>query len=303
MQPSDVAATSEFFQCGNLILSVFQFTPFQFDHDPKRLTQSNNEFLLLERYLSGAGHGIINDAPTAISSQTLHLVDWSRHYRSVTTRVTGQSIMIPHSLVGYDPSRYPAYLSFQAGSTVGSLLCAVLEQFSGAMRASNPDEASLCADLCVSIVRRCLQGRDDVCTQDISESARRALARAYIERNLSDPELSADTICKELKVSRATLYRLFAEEGGVARYIDRLRLERCFEGLRGAPSRRGEVRRIAEAWGFHEASTFNKKFRRHFDMAPIDCLGSNSLEPLDSMGHCRLWPINDWLQSPLISNK
>lgn len=291
----EVAAASEFFLCDGVILTDFRFTPLHFDHDPKKLNEFDNEFLLLERYLAGQGHGIVGDTVTAVGPQRLHLVDWSRRYRTVTTQVKGQSVMIPHDLVGYDPSRYAAYFSLETRSTEGRLLCVVFDQFCAAMREGRTDEASVCAGLCTELVNRLLRGVDRRNKDERHSQVDAALAHSYIQQHLSDPALGPDTLCKELKISRATLYRIFANEGGVARYIDKLRLQRCFDSLLDAPRRRGEVRRIAEAWGFHEASSFNRKFRRHYNIAPSDCLGAERADVVNHLDIPLLWPITNWL--------
>lgn len=293
---NDVAATSDFFLCDGVILADFRFTPLHFDHDPSKLTQFDNEFLLLERYKCGEGQGIIDGTVTTVGPQRLHLIDWSRRYRTVTTEVTGQSVMIPHELVGYDPSSCAAYFSLEASSTEGRLLCVVFDQFCADIRDGRADEASVCANLCTELVKRFIRGADRKSKDDRHSHVDVALAHSFVQQHLSDPTLGPGRLCRELNISRATLYRIFAKEGGVARYIDKLRLRRCFDLLLDAPHRRGEVRRIAEAWGFHEAASFNKKFRRHFNMAPSDCLGAERPDAANNTDIPLLWPINDWLQ-------
>lgn len=293
---TEVTASSEFYLCDRVIFSSFRFTPFQFDRNPKKLKEFDTEYLLIERYLAGEGHGIVADMKMAVNPQTFQIIDWSRRQRSITTHVTGQSFMIPHDLVDYDPSGLPPYFSISTKSTAGHLLEAVFDQFSAAAHGGRLGEASICSELCINLVKRLVHGVDHKEKDTADSRVGAALARRFVLRELADPRLEPDKVCTELNISRATLYRFFAEEGGVTRYIDKLRLQRCFDALLDAPSRRGEVRRIAESWGYHDAALFNKKFRRHFDIAPSDCLGSARSEQCEGTNICVTWPVNTWLK-------
>lgn len=90
----------------------------------------------------------------------------------------------------------------------------------------------------------------------------------YIEAHLADPALGVDGICRYLRCSRATLYRLFGEQGGVQEYIRRRRLVACFKAI-GAP---GQAHRriydIALDFGFTSPSHFSHLFRAHFGVTP-----------------------------------
>ncbi|MGT2493518.1 hypothetical protein ACU4GD_31100 [Cupriavidus basilensis] len=48
--------------------------------------------------------------------------------------------------------------------------------------------------------------------------------RRHVEANLHDPDLSPDSVLASLHLSRASVYRLFEHEGGLAAYIRSRRL-------------------------------------------------------------------------------
>ena len=294
--PREVAATSAFNLYDRVVFSDFSFTPLHFDHNPDKLKEFDTDFLLLERYHSGEATGIVADAVTEVNPTKFHIVDWSRRYKCITTHIAGQSMMIPHKRVRYDPSRFSPYLSFDVASFEGRLLGVAFDQYCAAMRKGKSDEVSLCTELCIRLVWRLLRGNEERNKGDLMARVDAAQARSYIQRNLTDPELGSDKLCSELTISRASLYRLFADEGGVARYIDKLRLQRCFDALLEAPPQRGEVRRIAEMWGFYEPALFNRKFRRQFSMSPSDCLATERPQPSVDMSIGEVWPINQWLR-------
>lgn len=90
---------------------------------------------------------------------------------------------------------------------------------------------------------------------------RREIVRRLIDSNLSNSALGPDFLCRKAGMSRSQLYRLFESEGGVAHYIQRRRLRRCFNELsRNAGAR--SVAAIAEELGFPEPSSFSRSFRK-----------------------------------------
>ncbi len=100
-------------------------------------------------------------------------------------------------------------------------------------------------------------------------ATRKGVVRRLVDLNLSNSALGPDFLCREAGMSRSQLYRLFESEGGVASYIQRRRLRRCFAEL----SRNSEgrsVAMIAEELGFSDPSSFSRSFRREFGLAPRD---------------------------------
>ncbi len=98
------------------------------------------------------------------------------------------------------------------------------------------------------------------------------LARKYIEEHLLDAGLSADVLCREFRVSRSALYRLFEPLGGVSNYIRERRLARAHAAL-SKPGERRYIERIASDHGFNSASQFSRAFREQFGYAPREAVG------------------------------
>lgn len=106
------------------------------------------------------------------------------------------------------------------------------------------------------------------------ESQSKAVAAAlktqialHLEQNLAR-EVSTEEILRLFKISRATLYRMFAPEGGLQRHVAARRLERAFQML---TDDRFATRRIGEiAWicGFQGDAQFSRAFRYRFGHSP-----------------------------------
>ncbi|WP_242681713.1 helix-turn-helix transcriptional regulator [Paraburkholderia hospita] len=92
--------------------------------------------------------------------------------------------------------------------------------------------------------------------------------RRYVQANLQNSDLSAESVLDALGLLRPTLYRLFQHEGGIGAYIRHLRLRQAADDLVRHPSL--AVKDIAYAHGFKSASDFTRAFRRAYDMVPQD---------------------------------
>jgi len=98
----------------------------------------------------------------------------------------------------------------------------------------------------------------------------RERVRDFVDRNLASPELGPESICRGVRVARSRLYALFEDEGGVARYIWRRRLDRARAELADPANRRRSVGEIAYGWGFKSVAHFSRAFRREFGTSPSD---------------------------------
>jgi len=120
-------------------------------------------------------------------------------------------------------------------------------------------------------------------------------ARRFIERQLADERLSIDAICTHLRISRSTLYRLFAGLGGVADYIRDRRLARMHLILSGS-HQRINMGRLAEEHGFKSASHFSRVFRQQFGYSPSEAFGQGP-SAIETRGAHPAIRFDRWLES------
>lgn len=90
--------------------------------------------------------------------------------------------------------------------------------------------------------------------------------RRHVETNLRDPNMSPEGVLASLHLSRASVYRIFEHEGGLAAYIRNRRLRMAADELVRFPHM--QVQDVALGLGFNDVSSFNRAFRRAFDIAP-----------------------------------
>jgi len=98
--------------------------------------------------------------------------------------------------------------------------------------------------------------------------AQSAHIRRYIDDHVAEPDLSAAKIAGTFGISERKLYYLMRAHGGVAAYIQKVRL-RCTKDAIAAPAyRHMKIAEIAERFGFSDPASFSRMFRRCFGMSP-----------------------------------
>jgi len=106
---------------------------------------------------------------------------------------------------------------------------------------------------------------------EVQGSLRRAeldSMKRLVERHLDSPQLSVDFICARSGWSRATVYRLFETEGGLARYIRRRHLLTALRELLSGQHAHRRILDLAVSHQFSSEAAFNRAFRRTFGLPP-----------------------------------
>lgn len=92
-----------------------------------------------------------------------------------------------------------------------------------------------------------------------------------IHRECHDPQLAPERVAALVGCSRATLYRVFAAQGGsVAAAIWSTRIERAHALLTGGQMAHLQIAEIAHRCGFADPPTFNRMFKRRYGMTPLE---------------------------------
>lgn len=99
-----------------------------------------------------------------------------------------------------------------------------------------------------------------------------ARVRRHIEENLTDPALSANTLCEQLGLTKTLLSQAFGSPGKVSDYIRDRRLELAREMIVHsvvAP----EAAELAKIFGFKDGEQFERAFIRYLGCPPAEARG------------------------------
>jgi AraC-like DNA-binding protein len=91
----------------------------------------------------------------------------------------------------------------------------------------------------------------------------------YIEENLRDPALTAESVADGVHLSPRYLRAIFSASGGkVSDYIRRRRLQECARKLRDPAWSGHTLMKIAFSSGFNSAAHFSRSFHEEFGVTP-----------------------------------
>ncbi|SAK45914.1 AraC family transcriptional regulator [Caballeronia catudaia] len=100
------------------------------------------------------------------------------------------------------------------------------------------------------------------------QTAVKEQVKRYVDTHLHEADLTPMKIVEALALKRATIYRWFEQEGGLAAYIRHRRLREAADDIARFPNL--QIADIAFGLGFKSASDFTRAFRRAFDVSPLE---------------------------------
>lgn len=131
-----------------------------------------------------------------------------------------------------------------------------------------------------SLIIACLSppGVRDAAVEQFAGVALIERARRYIQHNLDAIDLTPESVCRALGVSRTRLYQLFEPSGGVLHYIQRRRLLTA-HGALSDPTDNRRIIDVAETVGFSSAANFSRAFSKEFGYSPREARNAATALP------------------------
>lgn len=249
----------------------------RYERTAAQVARSEKDWLVL-RYAIAGSHTLLIDDRVHIRNdpETIVVQDWCLPYVDVSSEYELITIGIPRQLVAAAEhmGRATPAVAWAADSPQGELLRAAIDKLLLNHAAPGEDAAALCAGF-IGLVDGLL-GTEAALLRNRyaeTESSRIDAMKRHIREHLRDPGLGVQTLCDSFHCSRATVYRLFSDEGGVASYIQRQRLHSCMRELtRIQKPPKGVLEQIASAWGFTNPHRFSRLFKAQFDLSPQQAL-------------------------------
>jgi AraC-like DNA-binding protein len=295
-------ATRDPFHCNAADYLVDDLVVFHLRYDahavirtPAQVASGLTDGILVQLYLHGSVRGAVGDVDLYAASDRIVLQDLAYPFSMWTDDSDVIGVIAPRARIGchdWIRNRAPV-ISWPVNSPTGRVLTSALTtlwaELSRAEMASGPVLASSFVGLLNGLLRPSPEYEDDV---------RRALnvaIRRYIADNLDDLALDIDTLRRQFYCSRSALYRLFEQDGGVAKYIRDARLRACLHDLALPSPTRKQIAVTATRWGFENPSHFNRLFRQAFGIAPsaVGGLTLDSEERKRTKYHTET--LNSWL--------
>ena len=272
------------------------------------LRHDDSDHIIIQWYAKGSCHAHNGGRDFIQSSE--HIVMMDLGYESFSSTISPFSevitITIPRELLQeyWGSIDNLAGLSLPVNSTKGALLKNFMISLCEEVDTIKPADASTVAQATTHMVSSMFQ-REFIqlgAAEGIVEVELKSLIKDFIVANLHNPQLSIDMLINKFNCSRATLYRLFQTSSGVARYINQLRLQRCYKHLVSSNVKRSQIANIAQYWGFSNRQQFTRQFKQHFGISPSDvvaCDADNLIHRFNSNNNINpnSYKLASWLKS------
>jgi len=272
---------------GGLTLGSTTFNAQRYKRDKPTIARSGLDHYLVHVLTAGTIHGDFDRRNVMAAQGGICIIDLARPYGCKVDAGERLAMTIPRA--GIDKllgQRDLHGFVLQAGHPMTRLLVDYLCGFHAVAGQLSASEDVAVQDALVTLLSAGLS--DAAPMQDEPKSvlgqALRARALAYIDDHLSDPALGPDLLMQRFRVSRAHLYRIFSDLGGVTHAIKNRRLEAAYARLVDPRSAPRAVSQVAADFGIRDVQRFRKAFVARFGVAPEDASewARNVSPPVDS---------------------
>lgn len=261
---------------GAVQLAEVSADPSRVDRTPRLIARSRAEYLLVGLVRRGSAVVHQDGRETVLGPGDIACYDTSRPYTLVCRGDFSMlECMLPHRLAHLDSSRTSEVTAtcFSSTEGVGALVSPFLTRLAGHTH-EYADSAESLSRTTGDLLATLFAERQPHPSDDDRHAARRTTLlriRAYVDRNLADPDLSPEQIAKAHHVSLRYLQKLFSEEQTtVTAWIRQRRLEGCRRDLAGPYAAGRTVASIAARWGFLNPAHFSRVFKTAHGLSPSD---------------------------------
>ena len=267
-------ATIDGYLVDDILVAQTHFSGQKYHRDRRLVARTGLDAYLIQLYTGGGFDGHADAAEMSVRAGDVCVFDTTDTLATHAIQSSTVTLVIPKFLVDrhWNARASVNGLVIPGRTALGLLMGAHLAALTKAMPDVKAAEAPVIAATTARMVADCLAH----CTSGggLSHGAlQQALfvrAVCYIRANLGSPDLSPDTICQALNVSRPHLYRAFKSKGGVMRSILDQRLRVALNELTNPLNRDETIGSMAYRCGFASNSHFARLFRQTFGVRPTD---------------------------------
>lgn len=259
---------------GPIMLARTQTRRQDWARTPQVMAKDGMDHYMVQLFESGTMHWEGSRGATRIPENGLVVFDLAREVLTTTDDFANMSLIIPREML-QDRLRAAddQHMRVLHGSEpmVNLLRDHMLSLKRLAPRMTAPQAVEI-APATAALAAACLNAAvgDDPDMQAGVTLAQLGRLRRFIEGQLSNPDLSADWIARQVGVSRSKLYALFESYGGVASYVRERRLRQALLALTDRQTRPRSIHDIARAAGYANDTAFSRAFRTRYGTAPND---------------------------------
>jgi AraC-like DNA-binding protein len=261
-----LAAEGRYF--GDVAVSRTSSIESHFSRGSRVIARAGLDSITVMVYTEGRFRIEVNRTEQIVETGDILIYDFTRPLVIAATNYTNMSLTIPRHLL--EPlignmDRLHGLILRKGAPVHGLLLGYMSELFvqSGTLTASAADQIS---EATARIVTAAADSASGGRTVGLAPGSMVARIRTEIEAQLGNPALDPDWLAEKFGISRATLYRLFRDYGGVRHHIQVRRMLKAYRALATRPAAR--IGGVAERVGFTDPAVFSRTFRSVYGLSP-----------------------------------
>lgn len=262
------------------ILMGCQGTAFTMTRGPALVARGVDQVLILLQR-EGTCESDCGGRHLRIEAGDVAIFDYARPFQSAVTDYGNLMVIlareaVPAALLAIEPHG----LIFPRASGAARLIGAAMQEFYAQADDLTVSEAEAAIEGIVALTTACARAKLADDEADHVKSKRKA-ALDYIDAHLAKEQLGPDEIAAAANVSRASLYRLLAAEGGIRAVLLKRRLDQALRLMLADNKDERPVMEIAKCCGFGGTSQFSRAFRARFGVPPRQYLALVRRQDLD----------------------
>ena len=275
------------FQFGSVTFNAQRYT-----RDRRIITSSGLDQYLIAVVTAGDMSGDFAGTGVRARSGDICVLDLMQVLQSEVSSGGMFSVLIPRRILAKATGHANLHgLILKAHLPMTKLLTAYLDGMRDLGGQLLDDEVAAIQDALVTLLAAAVRGEQPDGAGDLPplSAALRQRAMDFIDININNPDLSPDLVLQRFRVSRAHLYRAFAEDGGISSVIRGRRLDAAFLELARNDVTARSVTEIAFSLGFTNTTHFLRRFRTRFGLTPSEVRRERPSPQLTSevQGHFR----------------
>ena len=252
---------------GAAMLIGYEMTAARYRRSAERARRDGVDHVWVQLIEAGGLLGWSPDRQVALAPASVGFCDFGVATEQSSLASSGMALLIPRDAFSRTDTA-----GLHGGAARGARF-ELLSDHVAWLRAAAPGASapavSRAATALAAVVAACLSPGlrpPEEATDALGAAALRRI-RAYMVEHLGRPGLDAAQVARAVGVSRSTLYRLCAPEGGAAEMMWSIRLDAARRALTD-PTHPGRIGDIAEAAGFSSLSHFSRRFRDRYGFSP-----------------------------------
>lgn len=269
----DFQATIKGWLFGENVITQSKTAPLHWQRDLQLAARSGVDGYLVQLYEDGGYSGVTGRRELTVRPGDVVVHDMTGTSRTTTGTSHVISLLIPRHMLDNQLGREADLngLVLSRDTPLGAFAASSIRGLAKTIPLLSSTEADFIATGAAGLIASLLNAQagemDAVRSAMLTSLTERALD--YIRANLAG-DLSVATLCAALHVSRSHLHRAFADVGGVANAVRRLRLTTAWTELRNPSNRRLSISMIAYRCGFSNDAHFSTQFKDAFGLRPSE---------------------------------